>query len=339
MARDDTTITYVLRCHSILTLPKLRTALFSVSAQRYSKSRALVAMQNLPDEDVLKIKEAVQLLRQATGLEISLENFSFRDLGDHRGALLNRALKKVQSRYVAFLDYDDVVYPHHAETLIADLVKCEDQRIAASFGGCMRAYYDDIGDDAIYITSKRFHKKRPSVSSCLIKNCFPIHCYVLDLSRMDFVPRFGESSHVFEDYIFLLELFENYPVSLRHARTALCEYRLNNDNSNTVSVKSRTAIDDPEKAQLWEKMEQSLEKYKMSRAFRIPYDEVIRFVNNDNIILSKQPFWRGLFICIAAKNIRKKYGVEQAAKFLENPKQYARNLQQKERSLLLRLFF
>ncbi|NHM21142.1 glycosyltransferase family 2 protein [Tritonibacter mobilis] len=337
MTIEDKTITYVLRCHCVSTLPKLKTALLSVSAQTYPSVKAVVALQNLPDHEVAQIDSAIRLLQDESGLDVELRNFSFPKPGDHRGALLNRALGVVKSRYVGFLDYDDIVYPNHAETLISDLVNTTYSNAVASFGGCMLAFYNDIGSGEIHITNKRAFSKHPSVSSCIVANCFPIHSYAVDLRRLQKIPKFDEESHLHEDYVFLLELLELHPVSTRHSQTCLCEYRLNNDNSNTVSVKSKTAIRDEKKNNMWLKDQERVERKKSGRSFRVPYDEIVKF--GDISILSRQPLWRGLLVCQIAKNIRKRYGVDEATKFLTNPKRYSRALPAEKRSLLMRFFF
>lgn len=333
---QDVEMTYVLRCHSMSALPKLKTALLSVSAQTYPSVRALVALQNLPDTEVSQIDCALQALRVENDLDIELSNFVFSVDGDHRGALLNRALETVKSRYVAFLDYDDIVYPDHAERLILDLMQSDDTGAVASFGGCMLAYYDDIEGGLIHVTKRRMLSTDPSVSSCLVANCFPIHSYVVDMRRLQAVPRFGEDSNLHEDYIFLLELFERYPVSTRCSKISLCEYRLNNENSNTVLV-GGGKFGFKAKHNLWQKDRERVERMKLGRSFKVPYSEVAEI--RDISILSRQPLLRGFLVCPIARSIRKKHGVDEARLFLTDPKRYSRSLPKERRSLLMRLFF
>ncbi|WP_138471875.1 glycosyltransferase family 2 protein [Poseidonocella sp. HB161398] len=337
MTDDNETITYVLRCHSVSTLPKLKTALLSVAAQSYHSARALVAVQDLPDSSLTQITSSIRELQDRCKLDVEVRNFSFPQPGDHRGALLNRALDVLESRYVGFLDYDDIVYPDHAKTLIQDISRSKDPSVSASFGGCTLAFYDDLLEGEINITGKRVFSSNPSVSSCLIANCFPIHSYIVDLRRLQKVPRFDEEFHLYEDYIFLLELLESYPVSTNCATIPLCEYRLNNNNSNTVSVESESAIQDQNKNDLWASRLERIEKMKIGRSFRVPYSEIVE--PSDNSRLSRQPFLRGLLVCSIAKSIRKKYGEAEAGKFLTNPKRYSRSLPSEKRSLSMKIFF
>jgi hypothetical protein len=344
MMIQDEILTYVLRCHSVSALPKLRTALLSVAAQTYPSIRALVALQDLPDDEVAEIDFAVRVLRDESGLDVDLRNFPFPHPGDHRGALLNRALGAVKSRYVGFLDYDDIVYSNHAEVLISDLAQSIDSNEVASFGGCILAFYDDIGSGEIHITDKRVFSVNPSVSSCIVANCFPIHSYVVDLHRLQKVPKFDEDSHLHEDYAFLLELLELYPVSIRHSRTGLCEYRLNNNNSNTVPVESAGVIRDENKSNTWMKDLERVERLKFGRSFRIPYSEIAELYSkiseySEVSALTRQPFLRGLLVCQIAKGIRKRSGSDEAMKFLRSPKRYSQALKYRERSLLMRFFF
>jgi hypothetical protein len=175
------------------------------------------------------------------------------------------------------------------------------------------------------------------VFSCLFSNCFPIHSYVVDRYRLQKVPRFDEESHLHEDYVFLLELMELYPVSTRCSQASLCEYRLNNDNSNTVSIRDKGAARDKDKVAIWLKDQERVQSKKAGRSFRVPYSDIANF--GEISVLSRQPFVRGLLVCQMAKSIRKKYGVDEATKFLTNPKGYSRALTGKKRSLLMRLFF
>jgi hypothetical protein len=245
-------------------------------------------------------------------------------------------LESVRSRYVGFLDYDDIVYPNHAESLISDLTESVDTGAVASFGGCTLAYYDDVEWGMIHVTRKEILSTHPSVSSCLAANCFPIHSYVIDMRRLQAVPRFGEESNLHEDYIFLLELFERYPVSTRCSKISLCEYRLNNDNSNTVFVSGGNRYDSA-KRNLWLQDRERIERMKLGRSFRVPYSEIAEI--SDISILSRQPLLRGFLVCPIARSIRKKHGVEEARLFLGDPKRYSRSLPVEKRSLLMRLFF
>lgn len=331
------TVTYILRCHSVSTLPKLRLALMSVAAQRYPHVQALIALQDFAERESAQVVEVTDLVKDATGLNVTIENYSFENKGDHRGALLNRSLANVQNKYAAFLDFDDVVYPNHAETLIADLLANEDQSVVASFGGCCLAYYDDIDDFSINITKRQTFSEAPSVSACIIGNCFPIHCYILDLSKIDKLPKFSENTHLYEDYIFLLGLFELYPVSVKKAKIELCEYRVNNNNSNTVIINKKSAASDPQKADLWVKTQRSIEAYKTGKSFRLPYEEVVNY--SDSVMLARQPFLRGVFICAVAKSVRKKFGSDAAAMFLKDPKGYSRAIPKEKRSVFMRMFF
>jgi hypothetical protein len=335
--QDDNTITYILRCHSVTCLPKLKTALLSVSGQRYPSLKALVAVQNLPTDEVGEITAAIDILRDVTGLDVDVTNFIFPEGGDYRGALLNRALETVRSRYVSFLDYDDVVYPNHAEILIRDLRADDHACLAASFGGCVQAFYDDLSNGAIYITSKAPFVRLPTVLSCIIENCFPIHSYVVDLTRLHYVPQFGESSPFLEDYVFLLDLLEHHCVSVVSAQTPVCEYRLNNDGSNTFSRGGRKShnkhIGSADLRRVWAGIEQK----KRTRCFRVPYDEILSHKTYET--LSHQPLIRGVLVCYLAKRIRKRQGVAEAAKFLSDPKRYCRGLPTQRRSLLMRVFF
>lgn len=336
MSNTHSSITYILRCHSISCIPKLRTALFSVASQHYTRTQALVVLQNLSDSDLSEVESVAEHIASATGLTVQVKNFSFPRPGDYRGALLNQAIKTIESRYVAFLDYDDVVYPNHASILIEDLESDPHQEAAASFGACISAVYEDLPNNAIYIKKKSTFYDAPSVTTCVLDNCFPIHSYVIDRFRVKQFPYFNEASPYLEDYYFLLALIERHPVSTRKSAVAVCEYRINANNTNTVFTEYETNQPDENKRRKWLEAGDLINSYKQSRCFVIPFDEIRRSASVRR--LARQPFFRGLFICHIAKKIRKKYGETEACEFLANPKQYA-SATSRRRTWLMRLLF
>lgn len=337
MANTDRSITYILRCHSTSCLSKLRAALVSISEQHYQHKKALVALQNFSEKDESEVKLCLKKIAIATRLEINISNIKFPKPGDYRGALLNRSVALVDSRYVAFLDYDDIVYPNHAETLITDLESEPNQAAAASFGKCISAVYEDLPNNEINIIRKSTFCDAPSVTTCVLVNCFPIHSYVIDRYRVKQFPRFNETSPYFEDYYFLLALIESHPVSTKRTTVAVCEYRINTNNTNTIVTEYGDSQPDANKKRGWIEAGEAINRFKSGRSFVIPYDEIRRGLNVR--LLTRQPFFRGLFICHIAKKIRRKHGEKEACEFLIDPKQYAKSVDKNNKTLLMKLLF
>ncbi len=312
-------ITYIIRCHDLGQFRKLKNALSSVAAQDYDAVEAFIAFQDLPEGEISTFLSEAKRSVELRDLKINFKNFHFETPGDYRGALLNLSLELINSRFVAFLDYDDVVYHDHAQMLISDLLSSSNDEVVISFGGCMVVHYDDTPERDIIVTRNYIFNDFPSVSRCVFSNCFPIHSFAIDLSRMNFVPAFGEQDQMFEDYAFLLQVFENYKSSTNLVNHPVCEYRINNDNSNTVVVGGGGA-ESTERVDAWRLSNTRIERSKKNRFFLIPYEEVRQC--NAVYELSRQPFLRGMFVCAIAKRIRKKYGEGEAISFLTNPKGY-----------------
>jgi glycosyltransferase involved in cell wall biosynthesis len=254
---------------------------------------AFIALQNLPTADAAAIADLAAAVTAETGLRVEIENFAFRRPGDNRGALLNRAVKRVQGRYLAFLDYDDIVYPNHAAELISDLEADSSGTNAASFCGCTVVYYDELEDGELYITRRYPQHPSPSVMACLTANCFPIHSYIIDRHRLHSMPRFNENTALLEDYYFLLMLFERHRVSTHLAQISLCEYWLNNNDSNTVPVTTGSDAANNVKRRKWDEAEAAVEIFKHDKVFIVPYAD--NKIGLNVVALTRQSFLRGLF--------------------------------------------
>lgn len=334
-------ITYVVRCHSVETIPQLQDALYSIAGQQFPNARALIAIQDLKANDVSIIRAAADAVSKSSGVCVEVKNFKFEASGDHRGALLNRAFAMLRSRYLAILDYDDLVYPNHAATLIEDLKSDATGTIAASFGGCTRAMYDRAADGHIHVTSKKWLSGRASVTACVIENCFPIHSYVLDQKRISKMPQFWEARSVFEDYWFLLHLFEAYPVSTKYLSENLCEYRQNNAAGNTVLPTIEHARKNPEQLAKWEEAGAAITEWKRDRSFKIPYSEIMNrsFPSSYFTALTFPPVFQSVVIYHISKDIRRRLGAEDAYRFLAGPAAFVRKMPPEQKSWLVRFLF
>src|SRR5690606_455375 len=111
-------------------------------------------------------------------------------------------------RYLAFLDYDDCIYPEAYSLLVAALSA---SHCAIAFGGIARkdAY---VEDGVTIVRHRQAAWGERNLHDMLHDNCSPIHSYVLDRSRLVTpYPAFDESLSKYEDYDFLLK------ICMRHA--------------------------------------------------------------------------------------------------------------------------
>jgi len=166
---------------------------------------------------------------------------------DGRSILLNEGLKAAGGRYLAFLDYDDVVYPHAYELLIGRLTESGK---AVAVGGCLIAHLKSVGPDQPYLIENKTARvvgNRPLLQ-IIAKDVIPIHTFVVDTNRVD--PDdlvFDTNVTCYEDYLFLLGLAAKYRFDFDTLLKPIAEYRQRDDGTNTIMVGPYCAL----KERMW----------------------------------------------------------------------------------------
>ena len=243
--RDDANhITVLTRFHDARKIAKLDTMLFSLLGQDDVVINSIILGQNIADDDV---PELISLCRKYSqqGLETTFRNEILLPVtADHRAEILNRGIDCIESRYLAFLDYDDVVYPNCYIRLIKRL---RDTHCAVAFGGVLRADQMTINGVRHTISKEHVYKDLPK-ARFFIDNQYPIHSYVVDLTRVDRRDvYFDVGSTRNEDYAFLYRLLSKYYFDNVECSRAVCEYCIDICGDNTVlSYRS-----DPTSQQAW----------------------------------------------------------------------------------------
>ena len=218
----DMTVTYIIRFHDVSGLDQLVQAVVSVLGQSYEAVKVLIAAQSLPDKSISKISHAMDKSSFIRPNSIEIHNFEFEHTGDHRSALINHGLNKISSRFVAFLDFDDVIYPNHATSIIKELAASP---YALMWGRPRIGYYKNVkGVSHCVRQSVYFHHDRP-VLSLLKENHIPLNAYIVDLKKLAKVPLFWEQNNANEDYVFLLRVMQQALVSPIQSTLPVCEYR------------------------------------------------------------------------------------------------------------------
>jgi GT2 family glycosyltransferase/glycosyltransferase involved in cell wall biosynthesis/Flp pilus assembly protein TadD len=142
---------------------------------------------------------------------------------ENRGlpASRNTGLKATHSTYVAYLDDDDIYYPHHLETLVR----------AARLSGARVVY-----SDAIHLQYRNEATGRVLVSRdvpysfdfsrdrFLYENYTPVLCVMHERACLDEVGLFDESfRHALEDWELWVRLSQQY--EFLHLKVVTCEFR------------------------------------------------------------------------------------------------------------------
>jgi glycosyltransferase involved in cell wall biosynthesis len=175
------------------------------------------------------------LLASENAPQVSLVNCEQAQPVDARAVLLTFGLKNAQGRYVAFLDYDDVLYPEAYELIVGRL-KEGGAAIAFATVRVMRVEpYDEFFYVAREITPSPFSGS--NLIDLFRQNFCPIHSYVIDRSQIPNDVLFDEVTFTLEeDYDLLLRICARFQSDFSLVKTQVGDYFYKTDGSNTVRI-------------------------------------------------------------------------------------------------------
>ncbi|SFT29117.1 glycosyltransferase [Methylobacterium sp. yr668] len=215
-----TLITTIIRIHSLECCTYLRRAMLSIVGQSIEADILLVCQNFSPDE-LSSVEALVSPYRFGSVSAIKIQNVTGETGADLRSRLLNEGANTAETRYIHFLDYDDILYPNAFEVLIGAL-----KRTSASiaFGGITSTFYETVGPTP-YVTHKRREFVGDSRYELYVRNFCPLHSFVIDTARCDKTDiRFDESMSALEDYNFLLNFVAKYNSDFSQINTIIGEY-------------------------------------------------------------------------------------------------------------------
>lgn len=224
----------IVRFHDERRLLELERCIFSLVAQEYRPLHIHLVVQRFTPEAVESTRTRLDpILKIENALRLSIVNWAHPEPTDARSALLNLGLRSARGRYVAFLDYDDVLYPG-AYGLVIPQLRASGAAIAFSRVGIMRA---NVWDTFIYATERLAPFAGASLHDLFRSNFCPIHTYVIDRRRVP--PEFLYFENFLaweEDYDLLLRLCSQFPSDFSLVEKEIGLYFYKTDSSNTVPV-------------------------------------------------------------------------------------------------------
>lgn len=142
--------------------------------------------------------------------------------GIGRGAAANRGLGALTTEFAAFLDDDDVVYPHHFQRLLETAVRSRAEAVYADALSTVQVFDPAGGSyaarDRVIAYSRDFDP-----DYLLYDNYIPLHTLLFRRRLLDAAGLFREDLPVFEDWEWLIRLSRLTP--FLHIRELTCEYR------------------------------------------------------------------------------------------------------------------
>ena len=240
----------VIRTHDPARLDELNRAVFSAALQDYRPLALHVVCQRFDPGALAAVRDNLApILALAGDVGLHLHNRPDPEPADARAALLNLGVRQGGGRYLAFLDYDDLIYAEGWRLLIDELAA---SGAAVAFGAVLNA---TVCRDGVvpYVQAKHRIFQGDGLPQLLRNNFCPLHSYVLDRSRLapDDV-LVDESMVALEDYDLLMRIVARHPSSFHLKDTVVGEYLLKDDGSNLNPLARLAAADGPWTAALAE---------------------------------------------------------------------------------------
>jgi len=250
-------------------LPLLAEALASLAGQDWPDLEIIAVLQNGTEILKRKVREIVARQARTATIKCVVSSVAVPAGEDGRSRLLNSGIEQATGRYLAFLDDDDIVYPHAYQDLIHQL---RAGGCAIAVGGCRVAKLRYEQEGWVVVNLETPFSWGRSRLDLFRENFIPINSFVLDRARLDpsdlyFDPKLS----MLEDYEFLLRLGGKYEFDFTKQETLVCEYRIRLDGSNTIPYNPDAP---PEVMAAYRQAHREIEERKRRISCTLPISEV-----------------------------------------------------------------
>jgi hypothetical protein len=225
----------VVRFHDPGRLAELKRCIFSLVGQTYRPLRIVLVLQRFNGHQIEAVEQALgPLLEGRDAPQLAIVNLTDPEPADARSVLLNLGVQNATGKYLAFLDYDDVLYPEAYEMMIGRL---KDTGAAIAFAK-VRVMRVDVYNEFFYTKERVIPPFSGSDLLDLFHNNYcPLHSYVIDRSQcppgmLEFVTTLTME----EDYDVLLRICATFLSDFTLIETDIGDYYYKTDGSNTVPV-------------------------------------------------------------------------------------------------------
>jgi|GEM_PF-3118417 len=201
--------------------------LYSIVLQSYKNKKVILVLHSKSQERLKKLEDIVKNLRPLLDIEI-LTSVSSKK----RGYPLNVGLDACKSKYVSFLDDDDILYPHAGDVLIREMEKGDLNFVC---GEVLSVHQKRIGKLYKNTAKGAIYEKKFNQVELVSTNYIPIHGYIYDFEFFKKL-RFDERLDLLEDWDFLLQMIFSGKLKAKYIEAEIGEYRSRDDNSQSFQI-------------------------------------------------------------------------------------------------------
>jgi hypothetical protein len=246
-------LSVVVRFHEGADINLLKRALYSLLDQTMITREVIVMVQFTDHSLLTQVRSLCEQLFEdgccrVAGIEVAPGE-------DRRSQLLAEGVALADGRYVAFLDYDDMLFLRGVSNSIA---ACDEEGADLAIAQCLVALVKGIFPQDFIVAKERFVRKVPETPFALLhQNFVPICAFVVArafLLRSGIT--FSSALTRLEDYEFLLRVLAAGRITLRPLANDIvsAQYNLNIDVGGTTLSKDLSP--DPtireQEAMMWE---------------------------------------------------------------------------------------
>lgn len=259
---DKFKVSVITRFHDIKYIKYLERAIQSLHGQTNVQVMPVIVLQGFSQDE---LNSVMDMLNSnwffPEHLEPQIVNFRCDKGVDVRSHLLNEGIKEhlsSKNRFLAFLDYDDVLYSH-AYDLLAQTLDCSGSAIGFATVEVANVipFYDY---DFVYeMTTPYVGENKLDL---LKENFCPLHSYLLDTDKLD--PSelfFREDLNRVEDYEFLLRIAGKNSCNFKNLGKKIGCYFMRSNGTNTTPDFGEPEKDS-DKLKIWKDCVEKLNKYK-----------------------------------------------------------------------------
>jgi lipopolysaccharide biosynthesis protein/ubiquinone/menaquinone biosynthesis C-methylase UbiE len=227
-------ISTIIRFHQSGDRALLKKALFSLLAQHDCIVQPIIATQDLSESAIKFIKDTLDTMPWHPDYPPIIRQYhSHSGNEDLRSVMLNETLMSVRTRYAAFLDYDDILFPSAYYWLTSRLKRTGKN---ATFG---------LLYTTIFNVSEQMIKARHIVydygknfKDFFKTNHTPVHGFLLDISKINLSAiEYDPAMMYLEDYYLTLQIFTEEETDWKslHQRQFIGDYYHYEDKPQTLA--------------------------------------------------------------------------------------------------------